>query len=154
MQAAFCRPWPRVGSSHSINSNASAHSGALSALHLEDDALHDACADPQRATDLENAHAFRAEASYALLNSRCRTRAAERCPLLPGARKPGVDTFANDAPLKLGKDAQHLKHCSAGGGRRVEALLMQKQIHALVAERLQDGQQIRERASEASGFAK
>jgi hypothetical protein len=45
--------------------------------HIQDDALHDACANSQGATNLKNAHAFRAEAAYAFLYCRRRTRAAK-----------------------------------------------------------------------------
>src|SRR5438105_4999946 len=71
------------------------------ALYLRDHPLHDAGADAQRAADLENAHALGAEAAYALLDRGRRAGTAERRPFLPGARKPGVDPFANDAAFEL-----------------------------------------------------
>jgi hypothetical protein len=67
-------------------------------------------------------------------------------PLSLARGKPSVDPFADDAPSKFSEDTQHLKHGAAGGGRSVQALLMQKQIDALIAKRLQDGQQIGQRA--------
>src|SRR5262249_37467282 len=52
--------------------------------------------------------------------------AAKAFTLTPGPRKPGTDAFRNHHPFELSKYAQHLKHCLAGSGRRVEALLAQE----------------------------
>ena len=50
--------------------------------------------------------------------------------------------------LELREHTEHLEHGTAGGGGRVEPLLMQKQVDALVMETLQDTQQIREGTAE------
>jgi hypothetical protein len=58
--------------------------------------------------------------------------------VLLGPRQPGVDAFADDAAFELGEHAQHLKHCPARRGRRVETLLTQEQIDALIVKALED----------------
>jgi hypothetical protein len=81
------------------------------------------------------------------LNSRFDRTSAELGAVRPGARKPSVDPFPNDAALKFCEHAEHLKHGLAGGCRRVEALLMQEQVDALV-QALQNSEQIRQRSTE------
>ena|SRR5437764_4364172 len=64
----------RLACSRSIDANprACATRGAGALLQLRHHALHDACTDPKRAADLQNAHSFRPEAPYALLDRRLR----------------------------------------------------------------------------------
>jgi hypothetical protein len=45
-----------------------------------------------------------------------------------GPRKPGTDSFLDDAALELGKHAQHAEHRLAGRRGRIQALLMQEKI--------------------------
>src|SRR5450432_1698220 len=67
-------------------------------------------------------------------------------PLARALASPAF-TLANNAPLELGKNAQHLKHRLAGGRRSVEALLMQEEVDALVVQPLQDAEEIRQRST-------
>jgi len=66
----------------------------------------------------------------------------EARPLRLSSRQARVDPFSDDAALELCKHAEHLEHRLARGRRRVEPLLMQEQIDALVMKSLQDAEQI------------
>src|SRR5207247_2836439 len=46
--------------------------------------------------------------------------------LIPGPREASTDSFLNHRPLELSKHAHHLKHRLPGGGRGVQALLVQE----------------------------
>jgi hypothetical protein len=110
----------------------------------------DASADAQGPADFEDAVALGPQLANACLHSRFDPETSAQLGAVgPGPRKPGVDTFANDAALKFAENAQHLKHCLASGSRCVEALLMQEQIDALVVQALQDAEEIRQRSPEA-----
>jgi hypothetical protein len=68
--------------------------------------------------------------------------------LKAGPLKPGADSFLNDRSLELGKDAQHLEHGLAGGGGRIEPLLMQEQIDPERVEFGQEANQVLQAAAE------
>ena len=55
-------------------------------------------------------------------------RPAKSFALVLGSPKPGTDSLCDHRPLKLRKDAHHLKHGLAARRRGVQALLMQKQV--------------------------
>jgi hypothetical protein len=120
--------------------------GALCAS--SEHALHDRRADANSATDLQHAHAIGVQLADAFFHLCLDRRPAERHALLPCPRKPGVDTFLDDAALELGEHAEHLEHRLACAGRGVETLLMQEQVDALLMQVLQNVEQIGERATE------
>ena len=95
-------------------------------LLASDHALHGAGADAELAGYLQNAVAFGAKLVDAFFDLGIYARPAKRNALGLGPRKPGVDALANDAALKFGEHAQHLEHGLAGGGRRIEPLLVQE----------------------------
>jgi len=70
-------------------------------------------------------------------------------PFALARANPGVDPFADNAALELGEDAEHLEHGLAGDGRRVEPLLAQEQINALIVQALQDAEQVGQRTAQA-----
>jgi hypothetical protein len=55
-------------------------------------------------------------------------RPAEALALTPGPRQASAHALLDHRSLKLGKDAQHLKHGLAAWCRGVQALLMQEEI--------------------------
>jgi hypothetical protein len=64
-------------------------------------------------------------------------------------RKASADSFLNHGALKLGEDAHHLKHRLAGGCRRVEALLVQKEIDAHRVKLREEAHKVLQAAAEA-----
>ena len=92
--------------------------------------------------DLQDAHALRFKLAYARLYGILHRAPTELRPLRFGPRQTGVDPFTDDAALKLCKHAEHLEHRLASSRRRVEPLLVQEQIDALVMQFLQDAEQI------------
>ena len=64
--------------------------------------------------------------SYRCLDGRLDPSPAELRAVLTCPREPGVDALPNYAALKFRKHAEHLKHCLAGGRRRIEPLLVKE----------------------------
>jgi hypothetical protein len=67
---------------------------------------------------------------------------------LHGSPKPGADTLADHAALKLGKGARDLKHEPPGRGGRVNRLLVEVQIDAASLQLLNCAKEIDQRAAE------
>jgi hypothetical protein len=95
-------------------------------------ALHGTGADAEFAGYLQDAVAFGAKQLDAFFDLGIYARPAKRDSFRLSPRKPGVHPFANDASLKFGEYTQHLEHGLSGSGRRIEALLVQEQVDALV----------------------
>jgi len=111
-------------------------------MSLSHQSLHNAGADTNLAAYLQDAHTALAELVNSFFHRRFHPAASKLCAVGACPRKPGVDSFPDDTSLELSEHAKHLKHCLARGGRRIETLLVEKQIHDLVVQPLQDAQQI------------
>src|SRR5450631_3266898 len=112
-----------------------------------DNPLHHTRPNADGAADLQNAHAFSFQLTNARFDRRLHRSPAKLRTLSLGSRQARVDPFSDDAAFELGKHAEHLEHRLARGSRRVEPLLMQEQIDALVMKSLQDAEQIRQRSA-------
>jgi hypothetical protein len=85
--------------------------------------------------------AFRA-ARIRFSNSGAIRRSPKLLALTLGPPKASANPLLNDGPLELTKHAQHLKHGFAASRRRVDALLVQKQIDANTVNVIQEADQV------------
>ena len=62
--------------------------------------------------------------------------------LLGRAAQAGEDALPDHGPLEVGEDAQHAEHGPSRRGARVEALLVQVEVHALGLHIAEEGDEI------------
>jgi hypothetical protein len=78
--------------------------------------LHHTGAYPERPADLQDAIALCPQFLYSRLDGWLGSTPAQLRPVRPSAGEACINSFSNDASLKLGKHAEHLKHRLARGG--------------------------------------
>src|SRR3979409_1041297 len=115
---------------------------------LLENSLHNASANAELPTDLEDAVTIRPKFEYRRLHRRFDPTAAQLSTACPCASETCVHPFPNDPTLELGKHAKHLKHGLSGGGRSIESLLVKKQTDILFMKSLEDAEQVGERSTE------
>lgn len=118
-------------------------------LSGSNDSLHRADADPRHLCGLVDAVPGCPQAAYTRLGRRVKFGSAQRFPLRAGACEAGVHALDDDGALELGEDPAHRKHGFAGGGRRIDILLVQVQADALLFELLHELHQMLQAATNA-----
>src|SRR4051812_12879252 len=88
--------------------------------------LHNAGTNPKLLPDLVDAIAFVPQLPYARFDRRFNPPASQLHSVGSSSGQPCIYPFANNAPLKLGENSEHLKHGLARRCRRIEPLLMKK----------------------------
>jgi hypothetical protein len=102
-----------------------------STCHLSLNPLHGAGPDTVMRSDFEHSIVALRERGFDLsFNRRVNVRTPKPFAFLASALQSRMDASDDHGPLKLGKDAKHLKHRFARGRARIKPLLVQIQVNA------------------------
>ncbi len=96
-----------------------------------------------------DASSDREEIAHTLLLGVGQQRSTEALTLAAGAAEASLDALDDHRALKLGKDAQHLKHGAAGRSAGIEPLNVQIKVNILGVHLTKEGDEVLQASAKA-----